>query len=273
MKTLKHLLFSGLALMLVLYSCTMEKRIYSSGYHIEWNKSKQNPDRQKLASKTAKQNQTVTVEQSEIATNTVDNSPPVIDDNITASVDNSIIMTNTTPSPQKYFLIINSVEECDSIILKNGEEIKAKVTEIASDEIKYKKCDNLNGPTYTIKKSEVFMIKYSNGTEDIITPNNSNSIEIINKKNNGDEPEINGMALAGFICGIVGLLLALIMGWSFLLGILGVIFSAIGLGQIRKNPTKWKGKGFAIAGLIAGILAIVIFWIYIAIIWYWFLLW
>jgi len=69
MKNLKHLLFSGLALMLVLSSCTMEKRIYSSGYHIEWNKSKQNPDRQELVKKdngkATEQNKIATVEQSD----------------------------------------------------------------------------------------------------------------------------------------------------------------------------------------------------------------
>jgi len=103
MKNLKHLLFSGLALMLVLSSCTMEKRVYMSGYHIEWNKSKQNPDRQELVNKdngkTTEQNKIATVEQSgnEVITADNSNSTTVIEHNITASLDNSIILPSDKP--------------------------------------------------------------------------------------------------------------------------------------------------------------------------------
>ena len=96
MKSLKQLSFIGLAITLVLTSCTMEKRVYMSGYHIEWNKSKHNPDRQELVSndngKQTEQNQIVTGKQSEIETSTVDNFPTVIEDNLSASIDNSVII-------------------------------------------------------------------------------------------------------------------------------------------------------------------------------------
>jgi hypothetical protein len=74
--------------------------------------------------------------------------------------------------------------------------------------------------------------------------------------------DMSGMALAGFICGVLGLILVLITGWPFLLGTLGTVFSAIGLNETSKGK---KGRGFAIAGLITGIMAIVIFWLYVAI--------
>ncbi len=56
----------------------------------------------------------------------------------------------------------------DLIIKKNGEEIKAKVTEILDLEIKYRKFDNLEGPVYSIRKSEVVLISYANGTREVI---------------------------------------------------------------------------------------------------------
>lgn len=72
----------------------------------------------------------------------------------------------------------------DLIIKKNGDEIKAKVLEVALSIVKYKKFDNLTGPTYEMLKSEVFMIKYENGTKDVIneieTPKNQPSI-IVNE--------------------------------------------------------------------------------------------
>jgi len=55
----------------------------------------------------------------------------------------------------------------DVITQNNGDEIKAKVLEVGTTEIKYKKSDNLGGPTYSLFKSDVFMIRYQNGTKDL----------------------------------------------------------------------------------------------------------
>ncbi|GHT58889.1 hypothetical protein FACS18945_5060 [Bacteroidia bacterium] len=55
----------------------------------------------------------------------------------------------------------------DVITLKSGNEIQALVQEIGIDEVKYKKYDNQEGPSYTLKKSEIFMIKYANGSKDV----------------------------------------------------------------------------------------------------------
>jgi hypothetical protein len=57
----------------------------------------------------------------------------------------------------------------DIITLKSGDEIKAKVQEIGTDNVKYKKYENQNGPTYTMMKSDIFMIKYENGDKDVFT--------------------------------------------------------------------------------------------------------
>jgi hypothetical protein len=55
----------------------------------------------------------------------------------------------------------------DIITLKSGDEIKAKVQEIGTDNVKYKKYDNQSGPIYTLTKSDIFMIKYENGDKDV----------------------------------------------------------------------------------------------------------
>ncbi len=57
----------------------------------------------------------------------------------------------------------------DVLTKKSGEDIQAKVLEVTSSEIKYKKFDNLNGPTFTILKSDILMIRYENGTKDLFT--------------------------------------------------------------------------------------------------------
>lgn len=59
------------------------------------------------------------------------------------------------------------VEAQDIIILRSGEEIASRVEEVGTEVIKYKKFDNLAGPTYSIKKSDVFMIRYESGSKDV----------------------------------------------------------------------------------------------------------
>lgn len=57
----------------------------------------------------------------------------------------------------------------DLIVLKNADEIEAKVTMINNDEISYKRWRYLEGPTYVISKTEVFYIKYQNGEKEVIS--------------------------------------------------------------------------------------------------------
>ena len=56
----------------------------------------------------------------------------------------------------------------DVIIRKNGDEIQAKVLAVSDSEIDYKKWSNQNGPTYTMSKDDVFMIKYIHGSSGLI---------------------------------------------------------------------------------------------------------
>jgi hypothetical protein len=55
----------------------------------------------------------------------------------------------------------------DIIVLKSTEEIKALVQEVGLTDVKYKKYENADGPSYTLLKSDIFMIKYANGGKDV----------------------------------------------------------------------------------------------------------
>ncbi len=64
-------------------------------------------------------------------------------------------------------LFVGGVAKSQDIIVKNDKtEIKTKVIELTEDLIKYKKFELLDGPIYSIKKTEVFMIIYENGTKE-----------------------------------------------------------------------------------------------------------
>ena len=52
----------------------------------------------------------------------------------------------------------------DTIVTETNSIILSKVLEITTTEVKYKKFDNIDGPSYSVLKSEISMIKFSNGT-------------------------------------------------------------------------------------------------------------
>ena len=57
----------------------------------------------------------------------------------------------------------------DRLFFLNGDETDVKITEISSSEVKYKRLDNLEGPSFSTLKSELFMIKYANGDKEMMT--------------------------------------------------------------------------------------------------------
>lgn len=143
--------------------------------------------------------------------------------------------------------------KCDTIILKSGSLLIGKLEEIGQSEIKYRKCNNLTGPIISISKSDVTSILYSNGTRDLFGPtdtyfpNQTNSIYY-----NNSVLKTEGLGLAGFISGLVGLFIA-----GIPLGLIAVIFGGISLSKIKKHPQRYKGKGFAIASIILGLIDVV----------------
>lgn len=58
----------------------------------------------------------------------------------------------------------STIEKCDVVYFINGATFEAKNIVIDDEFIRYKKCDNPDGPTYEVKKSDVSKIEYANGS-------------------------------------------------------------------------------------------------------------
>lgn len=69
----------------------------------------------------------------------------------------------------------------DMITKKTSEDIKAKILEVTTTEIKYKKFENQTGPTFSILKSDVLMVRYENGSKDVFTNVQSGSSDMVEK--------------------------------------------------------------------------------------------
>lgn len=85
------------------------------------------------------------------------------------------------------------------------------------------------------------------------TQNNYNQQTYYNNGAQAGQQKTNGLAIAGFVCSLVGLFV-----FPLILGILGVCFG--GVGKKRIEAFNEKGNGFATASIIIGILDI-IWWI------------
>jgi len=84
---------------------------------------------------------------------------------------------------------IFSLYSQDVITLKNGDEIKAKVLEISSTEIRYKRFENQNGPTIVVSIAEVFAINYENGTREVYNTTSSTTSSTASSTVSGIEAE------------------------------------------------------------------------------------
>lgn len=77
------------------------------------------------------------------------------------------------------------------------------------------------------------------------TINETNTYNSSQPQNTAEPEKTNSMCLAGFILSIF---------FSFI----GLIVSCVGLSQLKKNPNE-KGRGFAVAGIVIGIIGTVIY--------------
>jgi hypothetical protein len=177
---------------------------------------------------------------------------------LSASIDNTNLVSSsiTFSSPLSFkrqetadakLSFIVQQEACDTIVSTMGDVIVGKVTNVGEADIKYTRCGMLNSPIYSIRKSNISVIKYTNGTKDLFTATGP-----VDYRYSTEEPKTEGLGLAGFIISLAGLF---VLGLFF--GFLAVIFGSISLGRMKRNPGRYKGKGYAIASLIIGIIDVV----------------
>jgi hypothetical protein len=88
------------------------------------------------------------------------------------------------------FVFTTISAHCQDVILKkSGDEIKAKVDEIGDSDIKYHKFDNLDGPAYSIKKSDVFMITFKNGSKEVFNNTEKKEEQAEQESSQAEDPD------------------------------------------------------------------------------------
>lgn len=233
-------------------SCQVEKRRYSEGYYINRN-NKKIDNRKQLTQKSSTEK---LLDGSELTNNQVE---PVLSAGLNDEPILALKSENLFDKNNKY------AGKCDIITLKSGEKIEAIILDIAGNDVKYKNCNNQNGPTLLVERSNVATITYANESknskqEATPTPKKEETDYVkenpkteSNNASNEKPLKMEWLGFFGFLSSLTGLLVA-----GIPLGSLGMIFGIISLVKIQKHPEKFKQKrGFAIAALIIGLIAVV----------------
>ena len=140
----------------------------------------------------------------------------------------------------------DSTRPCGYVVLHPGERVEAELLEISTNEITYRPCGQPNTAPITRNKREVIAVVAPNGDELF-----SGIYAIGPTGQMGQEGQkTDGLAIASFI---LGLLPFTIFG-----PLLAIIFGAVSLGRINRYPERYRGKGFAVAGIILGLLVAVL---------------
>lgn len=245
---MKHILYS--LAMLLLVSCAVQKRHYRKGFYIA------------TASSAA---------QKKSSENTV---PKIAKQIFTLPAVNTESLTQTGFALETHKKQGLPTDSCDVLVFRDGTEILAKISEINESQVRYKRCDNVEGPTYVTEKSDLFMLKYSNGTREVM-PAPPSRATVINPapaktpgtlKNQGakyDEPSSANVALIAGLTALLSLLLAIVYPLtlisSFLAAINAVSSAKKYFSITSKEPYLYPGRAKAIAGLILGVLTFAVF--------------
>lgn len=249
-----------LSMCLMLFvSCSVQKRKYQNGFYVDWHSKSSHPEKTASAAEKFSRKHKITVPQEYgIATGE--------DQTVTASAEKHAIPLRL--KKQVAFAKLDD-DTCDVLVYKDGSEIRVKVHEVGINEIKYKRCDALDGPMYISRKSELFMIKYANGTREVIKselPEVKTQQPDFNRyKTNKYRKQNHPLSLVALIFGILGLvvgyicLILLIVGAGpgvlvlpFIAGLIAVLAGRTALNRIREQPDVYKGKGMAMPGFIMG---------------------
>lgn len=238
------IIYIGLLIVAVSFSdCSVQKRIYQDGFYVS---------RHKKAVAVAKpQNKTESKQmaaQPEIIETIVVKSNESSNNPVSASTNN--VLSHSLFEKKAKPIIFNGDTCGDKILLRNGELKIAKIIEVSSKTVKYKLCDNLNGPLFVIGTDKIELVTYTNGLKETFeaaqieptpptyTPNKNEDVYTRNQQVVPKQQlKYHNMAVAAFICGF--------FFWLLIPGILSIIFGIIGLVKIKNEPNKYRGEFLA----------------------------
>ncbi|MCX8143128.1 MAG: energy-coupling factor transporter transmembrane protein EcfT [Bacteroidia bacterium] len=250
MKNFYHYLLLLLTLF-VNSDCSYQKRLYRKGYYVDWLSQKHSSS-QKNFSSAQKENSFISIISIE---NTLPSFPSNFIPNHFQVQEEYSTVVASQQSTQHFIKNKSSLlqDTCgDKLILKSGDEYLVKIIEITEKEIKYKRCDNLDGPIYSVSKEKIYVIIYRNGYKEYIYTEQS-SDDNVSKTSNKTKSYPVSLILALVFSGLTIIYIGI-----FLLPTIPFL-ARNARRLIQKYPDKYTGNGSAGCLMIGGIIVMFIF--------------
>lgn len=221
---------SLLLVAVILASCSLQKRNYLSGYYLSWKK--QSSEVKTLHSRNniriAKQIESID------------------------KIETQLVKSAESPKTRMTILPVHRTtvhvpDPCDTLVLENGTEIKAKVIEISKYEVKYKYCNNPNGPTIIVEKNDVRMIRYANSEKEEFTKANAAVVanhEVVSH-------DVKRLSVTSLAFGIASYI---ILYFGLITAIIAIVKGRRALKMMGKDAINTSSYKEARAGLILGII-------------------
>jgi hypothetical protein len=137
------------------------------------------------------------------------------------------------------------IDNCDVVYFINGERVEATNIVIDGEFVRYKNCDNIDGPTYEAFKTDVSKIKYANGSTLDFRKDSDIDGDVKTEPLSIFAFASGGLSILSLFAGALG-----VLGILFALG--GIIMGFISKKNIKQSKGKLRGKGFANAGIWLG---------------------
>jgi hypothetical protein len=174
--------------LVIINACSINKRVYRAGYNIEWNTARKTPAQREFITKNPARNP-----ETEILNPLYGNVSASAGGEISPIKTPIFLLTQNEPLKGKH-IAVRIQDPCDTIVFKNGLKIKAKILEISASEIKYKMCDNQDGPLFIKNVADIAMVNHSNGSvtemSSLAPTNNNNNSAVYNNSGSGSGTSI-----------------------------------------------------------------------------------
>lgn len=234
------LLFFGFTL----FSCSVQKRKYQSGYFVEWKSQHLRKEKKETSADNA-----IRIENPSQYSYTAIS--PSANTGLSVSSGNELSFFNKPDFIKSS--IKTPTDSCDLIIFKDGSEVPVKLIEISSRQIKYKKCSLPDGPLYVTNKADLFMIKYVNGTRELIKTEPASATQQDNKvsEDNSTHRSPTFLATNAFVFSLIGL-----YPFFFPASIAALIMASIQIHRIETEPNRYSGLRKARAARIIAMIGL-----------------
>lgn|GEM_PF-3075299 len=226
----------------ILPSCSIEKRLYNKGFHVENNFLKKEK-----------------IEKVKVDLNT--------DEFLAQETTTKEILPPKFIQQEKELEVeeatVTDYHGCDTLYFKNGSKILCNIKYVSEKEVFYKFCGNDKGNNIRTSMAEIESINYASGEQKEVLNEDDYFVERKYLDETAEEIQTKKKSLWSFLFSIFGILFYS-LSYIGILGVLGlpcfilaVVLGRSALKTYKENP-QYQGKGYALAGFSIGLSMIIL---------------